>query len=109
VNLLIAILCIVFFGAVLLLVILNHASVDVNLFFRDYQQLPVAVVMVASLLVGIAFTAVIAMLDGIRLRLLNRRLRKEVTRLEKGAERLHGLSREGEASGGPAENSPAEF
>ena len=77
-SLIIALLCILFLGAVLLLVILNHATVDVDLLFRAYPQVPVAVVMVMSLLAGLVFASFIS----IRIRVLNRRLRRRVLHLE---------------------------
>jgi len=82
VSLIIALLCILFFGAVLLLVILNHGVGDINLLFRTYEQVPIAVVMVVSLLTGIVFTSFISIIDGVRIRVQNRRLRKRVMRLE---------------------------
>jgi uncharacterized integral membrane protein len=98
-SLLIAILCLLFFGAVLLVMILNQGTADVNLFFRGYSQVPVAYVIAASLLAGIAFTSLISVLDGIRLRLQNRRLRREIARLERAIERSRAL-------GGPASGPP---
>jgi uncharacterized integral membrane protein len=82
VSLVIALLCILFFGAVLLLVVLNHGVSDINLLFRTYEQVPIAVVMVVSLLAGIVFTSFISIMDGVRIRVQNRRLRKRVVRLE---------------------------
>jgi len=87
-SLLIAILCIFFFAVVLLLVVLNQGTVGVNLLFRSYEEVPVRVVMVASLLAGIGFTSFIGIIEGIRLRVRNRRLRRDVTRLETEMERL---------------------
>jgi len=82
VSLVIALLCILFFGAVLLLVVLNHGVTDIHLLFRTYEQVPVAVVMVVSLLAGIVFTSFISIMDGVRIRVQNRRLRKRVVHLE---------------------------
>jgi uncharacterized integral membrane protein len=87
-NLVIALLCILFFGAVLLLVILNPGTVDVNLFLRAYPQVPVAVVMVFSLLTGIVFTSLISIMDGVRIRIQNRQLRRRLARLEDEMEAL---------------------
>ena len=87
-SLLIAILCIFFFAVVLLLVVLNQGTVGVNLLFRSYEEVPVRVVMVASLLAGIGFTSFIGIIEGIRLRVRNRSLRRDVTRLETEMERL---------------------
>ncbi len=81
-SLVIVLLCILFFGAVLLLVVLNGGTADVHLIFRTYEQVPVAVVIVVSLLAGIVFTSFISVIDGIRLRVQNRRLRRRVVRLE---------------------------
>ncbi len=87
-SLAIALLCILFFGAALLLVIVNHGVVDVDLLFRRYPQVPVAVVMVVSLLAGIVFTSFISIIDGIRIRVQNRRLRKRSAQLEDALEEL---------------------
>jgi uncharacterized integral membrane protein len=88
VSLIVALLCIIFLGLVLFLVILNHGAVDVNLLYRTYEQVPVAVVIVMSLLAGLIFASFISMIDGIRIRLQNRRLRKRVLRLEDELEEL---------------------
>ena len=95
-SLVIALLCILFFGAVLLLVILNHGTGDVDLFFRTYEQVPISVVMVVSLLTGIVFTSFISIIDGVRIRVQNRRLRKRVMRLE---DELEGMRRPPESTG----------
>jgi uncharacterized integral membrane protein len=87
-NLVIALLCILFFGAVLLLVVLNPGAVDVNLFFRAYPRVPVAVVIVFSLLTGILFTSLISIMDGVRIRIQNRQLRKRLARIEDEMEAL---------------------
>ncbi len=108
-SLLIAILCILFFGAVLLLVILNPATTELNLFFRAYPQVPVAVVMVASLLTGIVFTCLISIIDGIRMRVQNRRLRREVTRLEDEVEHLRRPAAGAWESDDPDRGPPVDF
>jgi len=96
-SLVIAILCILFFAAVLLLVVLNQGTVGVSLLFRTYEEVPVRVVMVASLLAGIGFTSFIGIIEGIRLRVWNRRLRREVARLECEMELLRQSSSPNEA------------
>lgn len=100
-SLVIAILCILFFAAVLLLVVLNQGTVGVNLLFRTYDEVPVRVVMVASLLAGIGFTSFIGIIEGIRLRMRNRRLRREVGRLESEMELLRRSSIPNEAPNVP--------
>jgi uncharacterized integral membrane protein len=81
-NLLILLLCLVFFGGWLFLVTQNGTPVDVEVLVFSYRQVPVSVIITISLLAGIGFTALISFLDGARLRLQNRRLRRQVGRLE---------------------------
>ncbi len=81
-SLLILMLCLIFFGVLLFLVTQNGGPVDVVVLFASYRQVPLSVVMTISLLAGIGFTALISFLDGARLRLQNRRLRRQVGRLE---------------------------
>ncbi len=102
-SLVIVLLCLLFFGAVLLLVVLNHGVTDLHLLFRTYEQVPVAVVMVVSLLAGIVFTSFISILDGIRIRVHNRRLRKRIVRLE---DEMEGMRHPGEEPGAPPDEEP---
>ena len=81
-SLLIVVLCMLFFATVLFLVTLNGTPVDVELFFHTYRQVSLSVVMTVCLMAGIAFTALLSFLDGIRIRLQNQRLRRQVGRLE---------------------------
>lgn len=81
-SLLILMLCLAFFGGLLFLITQNGSPVDVELLFTTYRQVPVSRVITFSLLAGIGFTALISFLDGARLRLQNRRLRRQVGRLE---------------------------
>jgi uncharacterized integral membrane protein len=81
-SLLILLLCLVFFGGLLFLVTQNGTPVDVEVLVFSYRQVPVSVVITISLLAGIGFAALISFLDGARLRLQNRRLRRQVGRLE---------------------------
>lgn len=108
-NLVIALLCILFFGAVLLLVILNPGTVDVNLFFRAYPQVPVAVVMAFSLLTGILFTSLISIMDGVRIRIQNRQLRRCLARLEDEMEALRHAPAAPEAGTEAAPSSDSSF
>jgi uncharacterized integral membrane protein len=82
-SLLLVIFCLLFFGTMLLVVTMNGGPVDVNLYFRSYSQVPLSLVMVVSMLADILFTALLGVLDGIRIRVHNRRLRRQVSRLER--------------------------
>jgi uncharacterized integral membrane protein len=108
-SLVIVLLCILFLGAVLLLVILNHATADVNLLYRTYEQVPVAVVMVMSLLAGIVFASFISIVDGIRIRVMNRKLRKRVVRLEDELEEQRHRPGSTQASGDGEPSPPMDY
>jgi uncharacterized membrane protein YciS (DUF1049 family) len=81
-GVLILMLCLLFFGATIFLMTLNGSPVDVDIFLYTFRQVPLSQVLVISLLAGIAFAALLSLLDGIRLRMLNHRLRRQVGRLE---------------------------
>jgi len=81
-SLVIVVLCVLFFGAALILVTQNGTPVDLEVFLTTYRGTPLSVVMAACLSGGIGFAALISFFDGARLRLQNRRLRRQVSRLE---------------------------
>ncbi|MCI0568847.1 MAG: lipopolysaccharide assembly protein LapA domain-containing protein [Acidobacteria bacterium] len=97
-SLLILMLCLIFFGGLLFLVTQNGSPVDVVVLFASYRQVPLSVVMTLSLLAGIGFTALISFLDGARLRLQNRRLRRQVGRLEVEIQQLNRAGTKTEAA-----------
>ncbi len=101
-SLFIVALGLLFFGAVLMLVTQNDARVDVNLLFSSYQQVSVSLIMVTCLAAGVGFASLISFLDGLRLRLQNRRLRRDVGRLEGELEKRRRPVREKTASERPA-------
>ena len=82
VNLLILFLCLAFFGGMLFLITQNGAPVDVEILFLRYKQVPLSVLMTICLLSGIGFAALLSFLDGARMRLQNKRLRRQIERLE---------------------------
>ena len=56
--------------------------VDVTVGNAQYQNTPLALVAFFALSVGVAFTALVALIEGATIRLDNRRLRREIQRLE---------------------------
>ena len=56
--------------------------VTVTLVSTSYPDVPLFLVVFVSLVVGVAFTAAVALIEGAGIRLVNRRLRKEIQRLE---------------------------
>ena len=81
-GVLILALCLLFFGAAFFVITLNGSPVDVETFLHTFHKVPLSLVMIISLLVGITFAALLSLLDGIRLRIENHRLRRQVGRLE---------------------------
>jgi uncharacterized integral membrane protein len=55
--------------------------VEVTLGSTQYSDVPLSLVALISLTVGVAFTAVVALIEGATIRLANRRLRREIERL----------------------------
>ena len=56
--------------------------VDVTLGNTQYENTPLSLVAFFALTVGVAFTALVALIEGATIRLDNRRLRREIQRLE---------------------------
>ena len=81
-GVLILALCLLFFGAAFFVITLNGSPVDVEVFLHTFRQVPLSLVMIICLLVGIAFAALLSLLDGVRLRIQNHRLRRQIGRLE---------------------------
>ncbi len=74
----VALLC----GAMALFGFENGQEVSVTLFGTVYHAVQVKYVAFAALLVGVTFTGLVAILEGASLRLANRRLGREIARLE---------------------------
>ena len=108
-SLFIAAICLLFFGAVLFLVTQNDATVDVNLLFGSYREVSVSLLMVACLAAGVGFASLVSFLDGMRLRLQNRRLRRDVGRLEGELEKRRRPIVEKLASDAPPSSPPQDF
>ena len=56
--------------------------VDVTVGNYQYENTPLSLVAFFALTVGVAFTALVALIEGATIRLDNRRLRREIQRLE---------------------------
>ena len=75
-SLLIVLLCLTFFGGMLFLVTQNGTPVDVDILFLRYKQVPLSLLISICLLSGVGFAALLSFLDGTRMRLQNKRLRR---------------------------------
>jgi uncharacterized integral membrane protein len=56
--------------------------VEVTLGSTQYTDVPLSLVALIAMTVGVAFTAVVALIEGATIRLTNRRLRREIQRLQ---------------------------
>lgn len=82
-RLLITVMLILLFLAILGFYFGNQdARVDLSVGNTTYEQVALYLIVIASLLAGIIFTAVIALAEGVTLRLDNRRLSREIRKLE---------------------------
>ena len=82
------------FVIVLLWVALANAAaeVELSLGFGDPRELPLAAVIVGAVIAGTIFTGVLAVIECLALRLENRRLRKQIKRLEDEVHDLRNLA-----------------
>jgi uncharacterized integral membrane protein len=81
-SFLILLLCALFFGTLLLLVTQNSSPVDFQFLVLSYRQVPLSLLLTVGILFGVVFSAFLALLEGARLRLQNRRLHRRVGKLE---------------------------
>jgi hypothetical protein len=77
-------LLLILLGALLIGFLLTNPGerVDVTVGTTHYTDVPLSLIVVLALAVGVAFTAVVALVEGATIRLGNRRLRREIQRLE---------------------------
>jgi len=87
-NILVALAVFLFFTILLLVGIFNGSDVTLNLLFWQVGPAPMGAVIAAAALFGMAFACTIGVLDGIKIRITNRRIRKQVRRLEEEADAL---------------------
>ena len=93
-------LCLAFFGGMLFLVTQNGTPVDVDILFLRFKQVPLSLLLTICVLSGIGFAALLSFLDGARMRLQNKRLRRQIERLEADIQ-LFGKQRLGKESAQP--------
>jgi len=77
-------LLLILLGALLIGFLLTNPGerVDVTVGTTEYKETPLSLVVVLALAVGVGFTALVALVEGATIRLGNRRLRREIQRLE---------------------------
>ena len=85
-RLLVVILTLVLFVLIIAFTIFNlNEKADVQLFLTDpyiYHDIPLFLIVIFSILFGAFYTGIIALLEGMNLRLNNARLKKTIRKLE---------------------------
>ncbi len=107
-NILVAVLVFIFFIVLLLVGIYNSEDVTVNLLLWPIGPVPMGVVIATGVIFGVAFTCIIGVIDGIKIRIANRQLRKQLGRLEEDCDalRLQLARHEGPAPATPPQTQP---
>ena len=77
-----------FFIVLFIVGIFNNAEVTVNLILWQVGPAPLGTVIAAAAIFGVAFSCVIGVIDGIKIRIQNRKLRKQMRRLEEDSDSL---------------------
>jgi len=88
VNIVIYLVVVVFFFVLFVVGVLNGSDVTVNLGLRQIGPVPMGAVMATAAIFGVAFACTIGVIDGIKIRITNRQLRKQLRRLEEDADAL---------------------
>ena len=87
-NILVYLVVVVFFFVLFVVGVLNSSDVTVNLGLWQIGPVPMGAVMATAAIFGVAFACTIGVIDGIKIRITNRLLRKQLRRLEEDADAL---------------------
>jgi uncharacterized integral membrane protein len=102
VNILVYIVVVLFFFVLILVGVYNSSDVTVNLLAWHVGPVPMGAVMATAAIFGVAFACTIGVIDGIKIRITNRQLRKQLRRIEEEADALRlRLARHEGPPGGP--------
>ena len=102
-NILIYLVVVVFFFVLFVVGVLNGSDVTVNLGLWQIGPIPMGAVMATAAIFGVAFACTIGVIDGIKIRITNRQLRKRLMGLEEEADALRlRMARHEGPVGGPA-------
>ncbi len=100
-NILVYLVVFFFFIVLFVVGVYNSSDVTVNLVVTHIGPVPMGAVMATAAIFGVAFACAIGVIDGIKIRITNRQLRKQLRRLEEEADalRLRLARHEGPAGG----------
>jgi uncharacterized membrane protein YciS (DUF1049 family) len=101
VNILVYLVVFFFFIVLFVVGVYNSSDVMVNLVVTHIGPVPMGAVMATAAIFGVAFACAIGVIDGIKIRITNRQLRRQLRRLEEEADalRLRLARHEGPAGG----------
>jgi uncharacterized membrane protein YciS (DUF1049 family) len=106
-NILVYLVVFFFFIVLFVVGVYNSSDVTINLVVTQIGPVPMGAVMATAAIFGVAFACAIGVIDGIKIRITNRQLRKQLRRLEEEADALRlRLARQEGPAGGPASASP---
>jgi uncharacterized integral membrane protein len=108
VNILIYVLVFLFFIVLFVVGVFNGGDVTVDLVLWRVGPAPVGAVIAAAAIFGVAFACSVGVIDGIKIRIANRVLRRQLRRIEEEADalRLKLARQEGPAPAGAEEAPP---
>jgi uncharacterized integral membrane protein len=87
-NILVYLIVSFFFIVLFVIGIYNRSDVTVNLILWQIGPAPVGAVISIAAICGIAFACAIGVIDGIKIRIANRQLRRQVRRLDEECDGL---------------------
>ena len=102
-NILVYLVVVLFFFVLLVVGVLNGSDVTLNLGLWHIGPVPMGAVVATAAIFGVAFACTIGIIDGIKIRITNRQLRRQLGRLEEEADALRlRLARHEGPAGGPS-------
>ena len=87
-NILVYLVVCFFFIVLLVVGVYNPGEATVNLVLWQIGPAPVGAVIAAAAIFGVAFACTIGIIDGIKIRIMNRQLRRQLRRLEEESDAL---------------------
>ncbi len=87
-NILIYLVVCIFFIVLFVVGVYNSGEVTVDLVFWQIGPVPMGAVIAAAAIFGVAFACTIGVIDGIKIRITNRQLRRHLRRLEEEGDAL---------------------
>ncbi len=87
-NILVYLIVVVFFFVLIIVGVFNGSDVTINLVLWHVGPIPMGAVIATAAIFGVAFTCVIGVIDGIKIRITNRQLQKQLRHREEESDAL---------------------